>query len=171
MKAITRSITMCLLIAAAAVMASAQAADAKQCAGANGLTSNEITELLTAQNRIRATAGLKPFTWNCELAALAQEWASKGVFAHRDDTQYGENLFVSSNGATSAVESIGRWLAEKEFWNADAAACQAGKVCTHYTQLVWGSTTEVGCGINRNGAVKWKLLLVCNYNPPGNVGP
>lgn len=166
-----KTITLIFLIAVATVIAAAQTTGDKTCSAANGLTANEITELLTAQNTIRAAAGLKPFAWNCELAALAQEWANKGVFAHRDEAQYGENLFVSSNGATRAVASIERWFAEKEFWNADAATCQAGKVCTHYTQIVWGTTTEVGCGINRSGSVKWKLLLVCNYNPPGNVGP
>lgn len=40
----------------------------------------------------------------------------------------------------------------------------------HYSQLVWGKTTKVGCGIRIyfDGSMNRKYL-VCNYGPAGNM--
>jgi hypothetical protein len=127
-----------------------------------------MTELLTAQNEARAELKLKPLSWDCKLADLAQAWAARGVFEHRDGNPFGENIFVSSNADTPPTAAVNNWMREKSFWNNKTAACQDGKVCTHYTQLVWKQTTQVGCGINRKAPGKWKFLLVCNFNPQGN---
>src|SRR5688572_8266887 len=54
------------------------------CSGANGLSAPEIDELLAAHNRVRADHKLAPMTWDCKLAAAAQEWATRGIFAHRE---------------------------------------------------------------------------------------
>lgn len=37
----------------------------------------------------------------------------------------------------------------------------------HFTQLVWKNTTTVGCGAADCNDAGW--LLVCEYNPAGNV--
>lgn len=37
----------------------------------------------------------------------------------------------------------------------------------HFTQLVWGSTSSVGCGARLCGTKGW--YLVCEYWPRGNV--
>lgn len=37
----------------------------------------------------------------------------------------------------------------------------------HFTQLVWKNTTTVGCGAANCDGIGW--LLVCEYNPAGNV--
>lgn len=37
----------------------------------------------------------------------------------------------------------------------------------HFTQLVWKSTTEVGCGISISRDSK--IYAVSQYTPPGNV--
>ena len=45
--------------------------------------------------------------------------------------------------------------------------CAAGKVCGHYTQVVWRDSTAIGCArvdCNNGGGV----FITCNYNPPGN---
>ncbi|MGC2235322.1 MAG: CAP domain-containing protein [Pyrinomonadaceae bacterium] len=139
-----------------------------RCPGTNGLQETEIAALLDAHNKIRADVGLSKLKWNCKLADLAQEWATRGKFEHRVNPVYGENLFVASETNALAAESVQTWLMEKSFWNNSAGTCQAGKVCVHYTQMVWRNTTEIGCGINRKASGKWQLMLVCNYNPMGN---
>ena len=143
---------------------------AVKCTGHNGLTAAEITEVLAAQNQLRAEQKLAPLTWDCKLATTAQEWATKGVFVHRENFSYGENMFVSSNTAEPAVSAVTKWGGEKAFWTNKTGTCQTGKICTHYTQIVWKRSNHVGCGINRNGNVKWTTLLVCNYSPMGNTG-
>ena len=49
-------------------------------------------------------------------------------------------------------------------------------VCGHYTQIVWRSTTEVGCGLrvcttgspfDSHPGATW-TMVVCDYRPPGN---
>ena len=37
----------------------------------------------------------------------------------------------------------------------------------HYTQMVWKSTAEVGCGMASDTG---KDILVCQYTPSGNQG-
>lgn len=144
------------------------AAVAKPCTGKNDLTQAEITMLLDKHNSVRASFGLPKLTWSCQLADMAQEWASKGVFEHRD-TRMGESIYTSSLANVTVQAGFESWMGEKPFWNNDTAICEAGKVCTHYTQIVWRKTTEIGCGINRNVPGKWKALMVCNYNPGGNL--
>jgi hypothetical protein len=140
------------------------------CSGKNGLAPVEVSELLKAHNAIRTEYKLPQLTWDCKLAEMAQEWADRGVFEHRTNPQYGESLFVSATSTTKAVTAVQQWMLEKDSWDNKAAACAPGKICTHYTQLVWRKTDHIGCGINRNAQGKWKVLLVCNYEPAGNVG-
>jgi len=125
---------------------------------------------LAGHNRVRTELRLPPLTWDCSLASYAQEWATRGVFEHRT-TDFGENIFVASNPAAAMSLVMNQWLGERQYWDNTKGKCAAGKTCTHYTQAVWKATTQLGCGINRNGAGKWKAMLVCNYNPGGSSGP
>lgn len=134
------------------------------------LTADEITELLAGQNKARGDVKLPPLVWDCKLATIAQQWAERGVFEHRPDAVYGENLFVSSSPTEPISTVIKMWLKEKADWTNANATCAKGKICTHYTQMVWNRTTKVGCGINRNAPGTWKTMLVCNYEPAGNRG-
>jgi pathogenesis-related protein 1 len=142
------------------------------CGSATSLSAAEVDELLLAHNKLRSELKVPGLHWDCKLASYAQEWAARGEFAHRE-TALGENLFVSSSGSEPIGSVVTKWLGERDFWNNSTGQCKTGKICTHYTQTVWKGTLRVGCGINRNGAGKWKLLVVCNYDPPGNntAGP
>ena len=144
---------------------------APACTERTGLTAVEITDLLGAHNRLRAELKLAPLAWDCALAAYAHEWASRGILEHRD-TEFGESIFVSSSVKEPIASVVPKWLTERENWDNVRGTCKPGKVCTHYTQTVWKSTTKVGCGISRSATNKWKTLVVCNYDPAGNAfGP
>ena len=75
-----------------------------------------------------------------------------------------------TNGALSAVEM---WAAEDEFYDYASNSCESGEVCGHYTQIVWRSSENLGCGIklcnagSPFGGGSW-TFVVCNYDPPGN---
>jgi pathogenesis-related protein 1 len=140
-----------------------------RCPG-NGLTEVEMTQILVEHNRPRVALGLTPLKWDCGIAASAQAWASKGKPGHNEFTPYGENIFVSSDGAEKVTTATTGWFAEKSAWANDTGACAAGKICTHYTQMIWRKTTLIGCGINRSIDGKWKALLVCNYQPAAQSG-
>ncbi len=160
-----------VLVFAASFTASAQKNTVK-CSGANGLTEQEINGILNSHNRARAELKLPPLKWNCKLADLAQEWATRGKFEHRSPANYGENIFVASMTDVPINLGFDRWMSEKNFWHNASGTCQSGKFCTHYTQVVWKKTNSIGCGINRNAAGKWKVVMICNYDPMGNLpGP
>ncbi len=143
-----------------------------RCPGNNTLTETEINEILEAHNKARADLKLPPLTWDCKLANLAQEWAARGEFEHRPDNDFGENLSAFADANKSPASGIQGWMLEKPFWNNTDAKCEEGKVCYHYTQVVWKDSAKVGCGINRAVTGKWKTIFVCNYDPAGNYpGP
>lgn len=81
---------------------------------------------------------------------------------------------------TALVEgAVQGWYAEISDYTFDTGACVAGKMCGHYTQVVWADTTTLGCGATLCGADTAAgldlggndvTILVCNYAPPGNVG-
>lgn len=167
---VKRILSLALLIMAGLCTANAQdkPKNPGDCPGKNGLMASEISVLLAAHNKIRTELHLPLLTWNCKLADYAQEWATRGVFEHRESTDFGENIFVATSPRIAAVMAIRKWFSEKPFWDNREATCHKGKVCGHYTQLVWRTTTEFGCGVNRNTRGEFKTLLVCNYNPAGN---
>ena len=131
---------------------------------ASGLTDAEVADLLAAHNKQRQKVNTPPLRWDCTLGSAAASWAAKGTFGH-SSTSFGENIFVSANSADNVTEAVDKWEDEEHHWKNKTATCESGKVCTHYTQLVWRSTTKIGCAVNRQVSGKWKLILVCNYDP------
>jgi uncharacterized protein YkwD len=130
----------------------------------SGLTDVEVAELLAAHNKVRQKVRTSPLVWDCRLGSAAAAWVARGTFGH-SGTSFGENIFVSSDSNDKVTKAADRWEDEDHNWNNKTATCESGKTCTHYTQMVWRTTTKIGCAINRQGSGKWKLMLVCNYDP------
>ncbi|MBD2580362.1 hypothetical protein H6G50_22125 [Oscillatoria sp. FACHB-1406] len=128
-----------------------------------------IDQMVSAHNQWRAKVKVPPLRWSPELAAYAQEWANKLLaedkFEHRPDGRYGENLASASGQQLSPARVVDMWGNEVRDYNYARNSCAPGKMCGHYTQVVWRKTTEVGCGIARDSN---REIWVCNYNPPGN---
>lgn len=128
-----------------------------------------IQQMLTAHNTWRRRYGVPALTWSPQLASYAQEWANhlhqRNLFEHRKNLPYGENLAWAAGQQLSPERVVNMWGEEVKDYNYAANTCASGKMCGHYTQVVWRNTREVGCGMARgNGKEVW----VCNYNPPGN---
>ena len=135
------------------------------------------TSVLNAHNQARGHFGVGPLAWSDDLArdamAHAQFMARTGVYGH-DQTpgrrkKSGENLWRGQRGVFSYDVMIGVMIAEaKDFrpgvfpnisrtgvWN-DVA---------HYTQIVWPTTTSVGCALASSPSSDY---FVCRYSPTGN---
>ena len=66
------------------------------------------------------------------------------------------------------------WVSESTDYDLASNTCKPGKICGHYTQVVWRDTRQVGCAsvvCNSNspfqGHPQWRIW-VCDYAPPGN---
>lgn len=128
-----------------------------------------VKQMLDAHNSWRKRTGVPPLTWSPQLATYAQEWAIRllreNKFEHRKNSPYGENLAWAGGQQLSPERVVTMWGEEVSDYNYTANSCKPGKMCGHYTQVVWRNTKQVGCGMARgNGKEVW----VCNYNPPGN---
>ncbi len=146
--------------------------------GSAGFRTNFNTRLLEAQNRARAEVGSSPMQWNADLAKDAKLWAdhlaTTGQFEHSPDEPgvepQGENLWAGTPGAYQPESMVGLWLAEKRDYKPGVFPnnSRSGDVenVGHYTQLIWGETTQVGCSMTRG---LQEEILVCRYSAPGNI--
>ena len=139
----------------------------------------DINSILAVHNQERAAVGVPPLTWSNTLAAGAQTWAENvlatGKMEHstccgafRD---YGENIAAwGPPGAKTQAGLAQTWADEKK----DYVPCNPCNYSEtgHYTQMVWKSTTEVGCGFASGpggpAGQSGSDVLVCRYTPPGN---
>lgn len=133
--------------------------------------------LLDAHDLARSTASPAPATplpamqWDDDAAALAQDWAERCVFEHRQPNSLGENLALFSNPEVAPEEVVKIWADEAPDYDYENNDCTPGAQCGHYTQIVWRDTTKLGCGVAICDDVAGfgaGSLWVCNYDPPGN---
>ena len=135
-----------------------------------------FTGIVGEHNRWRQEVGVAPLTWSEKVAAYAREWADTlqtqhgnerfcGMRHRMQNRIYGENL-AGGFGGLSPTQAANMWAGERLDYDYASNNCKPGKVCGHYTQMVWAASTEMGCGQAQcmGGSVVW----VCNYNPPGN---
>jgi len=174
------------ILATAAALGLAVPAQAQQWEGATGAIAQR---LLDAQNRERAAVGASPLQWDAELAAHAASYgptlASLRMLVHSPrEGRPGEreNLAMAWHGTMTPEQFVDLWSREKGMLQpgdpglgcpqqfgciAFPAASRTGRWedIAHYTQMVWPTTTRVGCAIF---AADWDYLI-CRYSPPGNI--
>lgn len=121
-----------------------------------------------AHNRVRARHCAAPLVWSPALAKVAQSWATElanqgCAFGHSPGAKYGENLAAGTIGALDPESTVAMWYDEIKLYRfaGGGFSMQTG----HFTQLVWTTTTQVGCG---HVQCKGNDIYVCNYDPPGN---
>ncbi len=144
-------------------------------------TKQQANAFVAYHNEKRAEVGVDKVTWSTELAREAQEWADHmaetGEFEHRprqgaNATQHGENLAAGFGGGYDVLSGARDWYGEKRLYGDGSAVTQTSYLKTgHYTQMVWSQTSEIGAGVavGKRGQLKGWTIVVCNYNPPGNM--
>lgn len=134
------------------------------------LSADEVKTLLTLHNQARTEVGVSGLSWSTDAAAYIQNWvdqlaATSCNLQHRQPNQYGENLFMGSMGY-GVSDAVKAWDSEKKAYNGAPISPSNFSGVGHYTQMVWRSTTKVGCAkASCNGMV----IIGCNYDPPGNM--
>jgi pathogenesis-related protein 1 len=142
----------------------------------------ELSGIVAAHNAVRAGVGVGPLAWDGALAATAAAWAATctdvaapaGLLDHNPGRSsghpwyVGENIYAST-GAATASGAVSSWGSEAADYSYATNSCAAGKVCGHYTQLVWSTTTRVGCARSDCPKLLYRSTIVCDYGPGGNI--
>ncbi|OWM79123.1 pathogenesis-related protein 1-like [Punica granatum] len=130
---------------------------------------NSPQDYLDAHNAARRQVGVGPMVWDDKLATYARDYANKRIgdckLVHSGGP-YGENLAWSS-GDMSGTTAVKLWVDEKAYYNYNSNTCAQGKVCGHYTQVVWRNSVRLGCAkvrCNSGGT-----SIICSYDPRGNI--
>ena len=171
-----------LLVAFAAVGAVVVAAGRAE-PGAGDLTRAQADEVVGAHNVWRRRVGVWPLRWAADLAATAQARAEY-LAAHGCVIEHGllpedvgENLYhvgpLHAVGrknellVVTATQVVDAWGAESADYSPVHDTCAWNRQCGHYTQIVWTTTEEVGCGMSVCPTLG--QVWVCNYRPKGNI--
>lgn len=162
-----------ILVLAAAIGCATPAA----AAASSNFASQFPSRILAAHNAVRVQAGVAPLVWDpalgAQAASYAQQMALTGVFVHsnrRARPGTGENLWMGSRGAFSLETMVSNWASERSMFARGTfpAVSRTGNWADvgHYTQIVWPTTTRVGCALASTARQDY---LVCRYSPAGNI--
>ncbi|KAK2151667.1 hypothetical protein LSH36_355g00008 [Paralvinella palmiformis] len=123
----------------------------------NQLTHEQRVDFLTAHNSFRRSvnppaSNMQFVVWHEDLADMAQEWAERCVW------QNGEPI-----RDPKPFDKIG----QNKYATTDTKSCQ------DYTQVVWASSSYIGCAIMKCSKMTGIIMnnatfFVCYYGPGGN---
>lgn len=131
-------------------------------------------EFLRAHNKERALVGVPPLLWDAKVASFASKYGRVQrdehhcEMVHSEAKKYGENLFWGESSSISPAEAVQAWIAQKKFYDYNTNSCDSDEPCGVYTQVVWKTSTKLGCAevtCDKGNIV----LVVCNYFPRGNI--
>ena len=146
-------------------------------AGAQSFSAQFPSRILAAHNAERARARVAPLVWDSALgiaaAAYAQQMAFSGRFQHSNRQArpgIGENLWMGLRGMSGPEAMVGAWASEKRWFRPGVFPnnSRTGNWAdvAHYTQMIWPTTTRVGCALAATQRVDF---LVCRYAGKGNI--
>lgn len=112
--------------------------------------------------------------WDENLSCIAQRQADTCVFdrlMYVNGGGYGQNL--AGGTSTTITDSIEMWYGDAAQYDSYYGQSDPPFVAGHFTQLVWASTTSIGCATKScDGSTGTFVgeLTVCNYFVFGNMG-
>jgi pathogenesis-related protein 1 len=148
----------------------------------NGSEPAELAGIVAAHNQVRASHGVGPLVWDQDLADIASTWAATctdddppaGLLDHNDGRSnnypeyVGENIYASSSPTPDPIGAVSSWASEESDYDYASNTCSG--VCGHYTQIVWATSTKVGCAFHDCASLTYRGTIICNYAPGGNDG-
>ncbi|XP_033375024.1 peptidase inhibitor R3HDML [Parus major] len=155
------------------------------------LSPHDMSVILDYHNQVRAqvsppAANMEYMVWDERLARAAEAWAARCLWDHGPPElmkYVGQNLSIQSGRYRSVMDMVKSWHQEKQHYsfphprecNPRCPSKCSGSVCSHYTQMVWATSSRLGCALGTCANVRvwgstWRhaILLVCNYAIKGN---
>ena len=142
-------------------------------------SSSEKQEILNAQNKYRSEVNITPLTWSENLSLQAQncadinaaEYLPKNQQKHCPTPECGQNIArASSSLHFTLTKLVDLWGDEKQYFinglYPSVSSTGSPGAVSHYTQMIWQDTNEVGCGKANSSGYD---ILVCDYSPRGNT--
>uniref|UniRef100_A0A665W833 LCCL domain-containing protein n=1 Tax=Echeneis naucrates TaxID=173247 RepID=A0A665W833_ECHNA len=148
-------------------------------------------EIIQLHNKLRGgvyptASNMEYMVWDDDLERSATHWSEACIWDHGPQDllmSIGQNLAVHWGRYRSPAFHVQAWYDEvKDYTFPYPHECNpwcpdrcTGPMCTHYTQLVWATTSRVGCAVHVCPRMDvwgeiWEnaVYLVCNYSPKGN---
>ncbi|XP_066581947.1 venom allergen 3-like [Prorops nasuta] len=158
-----------------------------------GLKPDEISVLLKKHNQLRAfvasgqelrgspgpqpaAAHMPELIWDNEIARVAQVWADQCSYGHdecRDVKRFqvGQNIYEMMSDYREKADLswfVQDWYDEVTLFNNSKVENFSGddlENIGHYTQMVWGKTKRLGCGIiEYMSSDNWWIIIKKNTN-------
>ncbi|KAM3625921.1 uncharacterized protein V6R79_019824 [Siganus canaliculatus] len=144
-----------------------------------GLGAKERLQIVAQHNRLRSwvqpvAANMQKMEWDEKLALLAKQRAAScgaALPSQRSSSLslIGWNIHLSAYAVASFSRVIDSWFKEGDDFLYLSGKCRDNATCQHYTQLVWATSSHVGCAsqlcLNEGEPRK---IFVCAYFPGGN---
>ena len=135
-----------------------------------------MVEVLRDHNHARTLFGSRPLAWDPVLAGQARSYgqtlARLGRLVHspRTGREWSRENLLQALPGTPVKAMVGVWAAERRYFRPgvfpNVSTTGNWADVGHYSQMVWPTTTAVGCAVQRGiGRFDW---LVCRYAPAGN---
>lgn len=146
-------------------------------AGPNSVGLDSVDQsILDYHNSLRAEVGARPLRWDPLLASHALDYARELaetrqlIHARREGRGIERENLLQANIGWSPDRMMQSWAIEKQDFVAgyypNVARDGNWLRVSHYTQMIWLTTTAIGCGSAEGGGYIW---LVCRYSPGGNT--
>jgi hypothetical protein len=132
------------------------------------VTTVPINEIVNKHNYYRSTvsgANIPNLVWSPALAASAQNWANylgaNNLFQH--SSGHSENIAAGYSSWTAAIDGWGSEKSNFIYAPFGNGASKTGnwKDVGHYTQMIWKTTSECGCGNAPHPT--YGTVYVCHY--------
>ncbi|EXJ70495.1 uncharacterized protein A1O5_06564 [Cladophialophora psammophila CBS 110553] len=134
-----------------------------------------VNTVLARVNAYRALHSAPALTWDTTLAQSAKTAAARCSSSHTPSNPYGENIYSFYLTPKTTVPDFSLWLKKGiDWWYGevrDYFSWADHSSQYHFTQLVWKSTTKIGCSWSPNQCptTNGDYYLFCKFQPKGNI--